>query len=205
VPSGSSGSTLEILSHFNSFPEVRQTEIIRKLFRGSETEAEVADRQCGDDMAAGFQRMSGDARRYPSSSFNRSENRPPMSNVPCRNGPLCRKFAEGEILTLLVHGMPDLHIAGTCGYNHDFGAVSANGLNMYVSWLTVGDLKCLTHAVQRNRSMSNRLLSRLLSHRKVAMLSPRGWASRRKQRQQHLRREAQVHLCCSFLRVSEET
>ena len=202
VPSGSSGSTLEIISHFNSFPEVRLKEIIRNIFRGSETEAEVAGHQCGDDMATGFQRMSGDARRYPSSSFTRSENRPPMSNVPCRNGPLCRKFAEGETSTLLVHGMPDLHIAGTCGYNHDFGAVSANGLSVYVSWVTVGDLKCLTYAVQRNRSMSNRLLSRPLSYHKVAMLSPRRWASRRKQRrQQHLHREAQVHLCCSFLRV----
>lgn len=50
-----------------------------------------------NDMATGFQRASGDARRYPSSNFNRSENRPPMSSTLCRNGPQCRKFAEGRV------------------------------------------------------------------------------------------------------------
>ena len=109
VPSGDSRSALEILStHFNCFSADRRTKIIRNVSLDPQTEAEIVDHQCGDDMAAGYQRMSGDARRYPSSSFSRSENRPPMSNVPCRNGPLCRKFAEGEISTLLVNGMPNL-------------------------------------------------------------------------------------------------
>jgi len=56
-------------------------------------------------MATGFHRMSGDARRHPSSSsFNRSENRPPMNNVLCRNGPQCRKFQEGcSASSRLVH------------------------------------------------------------------------------------------------------
>ena len=54
-------------------------------------------RQRSDDMAAGFQRVSGDARRYPSSSFNRIENRTPMSTILCRNGPQCRKFQEGQV------------------------------------------------------------------------------------------------------------
>ena len=49
-----------------------------------------------DDMATGFQqRMSGDARRFPSTGYTRTENRPPMSTVLCRNGPQCRKFQEG--------------------------------------------------------------------------------------------------------------
>lgn len=56
----------------------------------------VSTRSSDYDMAAGFQRMSGDARRFQSSSgLNRSENRAPMSNVLCRNGPQCRKFQEG--------------------------------------------------------------------------------------------------------------
>ncbi len=49
-----------------------------------------------DDMAAGFHRLSGDARRYPSSTFVRGENRPPMNNILCRNGPQCRKYQEGD-------------------------------------------------------------------------------------------------------------
>lgn len=56
---------------------------------------EEAPAECRDDMATGYQRMSGDARRYPSSNSGRNENRPPMNNVLCRNGPQCRKFQEG--------------------------------------------------------------------------------------------------------------
>ncbi|KAF2764489.1 hypothetical protein EJ03DRAFT_26451 [Teratosphaeria nubilosa] len=62
-------------------------------------------------MAAG-NRMSGDARRFPSSN-HRFENQRPMSSQSCRNGPQCRKYQEG-----------------TCNYNHDFsGAFQANGLS----------------------------------------------------------------------------
>ena len=54
-----------------------------------------------DDMAAGFSRMSGDARRYPPSSTvnttsSRPENRAPMINILCRNGQHCRKLQEGS-------------------------------------------------------------------------------------------------------------
>lgn len=58
-----------------------------------------------NDMAAGFPRASGDARRHPSSSFNNShnnnryENQRPMSGQLCRNGPQCRKYQEGELVT----------------------------------------------------------------------------------------------------------
>ncbi|KXT06581.1 hypothetical protein AC578_8586 [Pseudocercospora eumusae] len=50
---------------------------------------------------------SNDARRPA-----RYENRPPMSQVLCRNGPQCRKLLEG-----------------TCNYNHDFSSGASNGLN----------------------------------------------------------------------------
>ena len=63
--------------------------------KGNQKASESEHNSCRNDMAAGFQRMSGDARRYPSSNLNRSENRPPMNNVLCRNGPQCRKFQEG--------------------------------------------------------------------------------------------------------------
>ncbi|WPH03530.1 PAB-dependent poly(A)-specific ribonuclease subunit pan3 [Acrodontium crateriforme] len=66
-----------------------------------------------NDMAAGFQRISGDARRYsPQSSNNSSrfETRPSMNHTLCRNGPQCRKYQEG-----------------TCNYNHDFGSMAPNG------------------------------------------------------------------------------
>lgn len=69
-----------------------QSEFFYSHQRATEAGSQI---QCGDDMAAGFQRMSGDARKYPSSNLNRSENRPPMSNILCRNGPQCRKFQEG--------------------------------------------------------------------------------------------------------------
>ncbi|KAK3679109.1 PAB-dependent poly(A)-specific ribonuclease subunit 3 [Vermiconidia calcicola] len=86
---------------------------------GNPSETGLA-RESSDDMAAGFQRVSGDARRYPSSSFTRTENRPPMGTVLCRNGPQCRKFQEG-----------------TCNYNHDFSALTANGLNAQKKTLNV--------------------------------------------------------------------
>ena len=88
-----------------------------------------------DDMAAGFQRMSGDARRYPSSSSNayRVENRPPMSNVLCRNGPQCRKFQEGRTMSPPSKASSeDLQLAGTCNYNHDFSSMPSNGLSVLV-------------------------------------------------------------------------
>ncbi|KXT09049.1 hypothetical protein AC579_4716 [Pseudocercospora musae] len=59
-----------------------------------------------NDMASGTFR-SNDARRPA-----RYENRPPMSQVLCRNGPQCRKLLEG-----------------TCNYNHDFGSGASNGLH----------------------------------------------------------------------------
>jgi hypothetical protein len=84
-----------------------------------------------DDMAAGINRMSGDARRFPSPGTfnNRYENQRPM-NTLCRNGPQCRKFQEG-----------------TCSYNHDFGGgvFQTNGLSTLVPPLTSGYLYILSN------------------------------------------------------------
>ncbi|KAI6916209.1 hypothetical protein KC341_g19115, partial [Hortaea werneckii] len=73
-------------------------------------------------MAAGPQRVSGDARRYNSyGGFNqRFENQRPMSQQLCRNGPQCRKFQEG-----------------TCNFNHDFSSIASNGLNVQKKSLNV--------------------------------------------------------------------
>ena len=107
----SSRSAQEILStHVFCFPAGKQRELTLNL-SDPKVVAEILNHPCGDDMATGYQRMSGDARRYNPSSFSRAENRPPMSNVPCRNGPLCRKYAEGEISTALLNGFPDLPMA----------------------------------------------------------------------------------------------
>ena len=78
-----------------------------QLFRDQvpvNTHLSLEPRPSRDDMAAGFQRVSGDARRYPSSNLTRSENRPPMSNVLCRNGPQCRKFQEGRSKVCNISG-----------------------------------------------------------------------------------------------------
>lgn len=100
-----------------------------------QTRVASAATESSDDMAAGFQRMSGDARRYPSSNFNRTENRPPMNNVLCRNGPQCRKFQEGLETTLATNASSaGLQLTGTCSYNHDFSGVSANGLAVLVAY-----------------------------------------------------------------------
>ncbi|KAI7282375.1 PAB-dependent poly(A)-specific ribonuclease subunit pan3 [Hortaea werneckii] len=73
-------------------------------------------------MAAGPQRVSGDARRYNSyGGFNhRFENQRPMSQQLCRNGPQCRKYQEG-----------------TCNFNHDFSSLASNGLNVQKKSLNV--------------------------------------------------------------------
>ena len=69
-------------------------------------------------------RVSGDGRR-PS----RYENRNPMSNIQCRNGPHCRKFQEGRLplsqSTYRSHSLP----LGSCHYNHDFASMASNGLS----------------------------------------------------------------------------
>lgn len=83
-----------------------------------------------DDMAAGFQRISGDARKYPSSTHSRTENRPPMSNVLCRNGPQCRKFQEGYSNLGNLSNDADLQFTGTCNFNHDFSSISADPLGV---------------------------------------------------------------------------
>ncbi len=116
-------------------PNYDQHGIIQHL-RNRSLQQETPE-HCGNDMAAGFQRLSGDARRQPSSSFTRSENRPPMSNILCRNGPQCRKFAEGQIIKLAASSVHRSCLAGTCSYNHDFSGISANGLNVFVSGLQI--------------------------------------------------------------------
>lgn len=88
--------------------------------------------QSSNDMAAAFQRMSGDARRYPSSNYSRPENRPPMSNVLCRNGPQCRKFQEGDSDFIGLKNDADLQLTGTCNFNHDFSSISADVLGVSV-------------------------------------------------------------------------
>lgn len=112
------------------------------LRQGSQSQLPVTprSRQCSDDMATGFQRVSGDARRYPSSNFTRVENRPPMSTVLCRNGPQCRKFQEGQVQASCVNHSTGLQLTGTCNYNHDFSGIAANGLNnVFVFPVKVGD------------------------------------------------------------------
>lgn len=95
-PDQGNGRTRPAYSH----PRVQTRRGHRPTTR--ETRGVVRSSTSSNDMAAGFQRMSGDARRYPSSSASttyRSENRAPMSNVLCRNGPQCRKFQEGNYPT----------------------------------------------------------------------------------------------------------
>ena len=79
-----------------------------------------------NDMAAGFQRTSGDARRYITTNPVRTENRPPMNGVLCRNGPQCRKYQEGSSSLCLHDDIVNLQLTGTCNFNHDFSSASVD-------------------------------------------------------------------------------
>ncbi len=101
--------------------------------RSSPEATGVPSTRGSDDMAAGFQRVASDTRRLSSSPFIRSENRPPMSNVLCRNGPQCRKVQEGPAFPTMSQDSACLQFVGTCNFNHDFSSVPANGLGVSVS------------------------------------------------------------------------
>jgi len=90
------------------------------------TTSPTAQLMSSNDMAAGFQRTSGDARRYITTNPVRTENRPPMNGVLCRNGPQCRKFQEGPSSLFVINDVVNLQLTGTCNFNHDFSSASAD-------------------------------------------------------------------------------
>lgn len=139
---------------------------------------EDAFSQCRDDMAAGYPRMSGDARRYPSSNFGRNENRPPMNHVLCRNGPQCRKFQDGTLLqrlTLRLHAYQRQALAITTMISAQYPLTD---LTCELLQYVLSNARAECFAAQRLRSMSIRLPSHPTSPRRRRTRSRRGLGSR---------------------------